>query len=264
MTPTNAMPTTPQNTPTHVEHVTRGGGFSRILVAVILAGVVGYVALQALSVYRETRLPTSVTVKGSAKQTIESDRVVWDAYVTTRDPELGSASTKLEDQVKRVKAFVAQAKIPADAVTEMSVNTMTETKRDVNGNYTNEIEYYIVSQTVHVESTEVDKVEALSRDITALTKEGIEVTSSSPQFIITDLTTYRLDLLKRAAADGQQRAQALAEKAGGRLGGLQDARMGVFQILPQYSVDVEDYGSNDTSSKMKDAMAVVTLTYGLK
>jgi len=40
--------------------------------------------------------------------------------------------------------------------------------------------------------------------------------------------------------------------------------MGVFQITPRYSTMVDDYGINDTSSRLKDVTAVVGAEFRLK
>ena len=40
--------------------------------------------------------------------------------------------------------------------------------------------------------------------------------------------------------------------------------MGVFQITPAFSTQVADYGFNDTSSKLKDITAVVTLNFEIR
>jgi hypothetical protein len=49
----------------------------------------------------------------------------------------------------------------------------------------------------------------------------------------------------------------IAENAGNKLGDLNYADMGVMQITPLYSNEIDDYGINDTSSLEKEITAVV-------
>lgn len=263
------MPPVPKDAPLHYQDnrfTHHGpGGFSRVLATLLSCATLLAISWWAIDAYRATRLQHSVTVKGSAKQEgIKSDRIVWATDINVREADLISASSKLEKDVKAVREYL-KAKGIADAdVTALSVWTSKEYALDANGNSTNTIAAYNLSQSVRVESTDVDKVESVSRDVTTLINQGIEISSNSPQYLYTQAASLRKELLAQAAQDGMERARILAEKSGGKLGALTDARMGVFQILPQYSLEVSDYGENDTSSKEKDAMAVVTLTYELK
>lgn len=69
-------------------------------------------------------------------------------------------------------------------------------------------------------------------------------------------------MIAEATKDANVRAQQIAENAGGSLGNLKSADMGVFQIVGQNSS--EDYswgGSFNTSSKNKTASITVNLQY---
>jgi hypothetical protein len=56
----------------------------------------------------------------------------------------------------------------------------------------------------------------------------------------------------------------MATSAGGDIGGIRGARMGVFQITPRFSTEVADYGINDVSSVEKDITAVVRISFAVK
>ena len=71
-------------------------------------------------------------------------------------------------------------------------------------------------------------------------------------------------MLAVATADAKKRAERIAEAAGGKIGVLRYAKMGVFQITPVNSYDVSWYGENDTSSLDKKVRAVVTATFAIK
>ena len=72
-------------------------------------------------------------------------------------------------------------------------------------------------------------------------------------------------MISKATEDARVRAERIAENAGGRLGDLISARMGVFQITGQNSG--EDYswgGAYNTSSKNKTASITMRLEYNVK
>ena len=60
------------------------------------------------------------------------------------------------------------------------------------------------------------------------------------------------------------RAKVLVDATGGKLGGLRDVNVGVFQITAPNSTEVSDYGVYDTSTLRKDVTAVVNVTFALK
>ncbi len=72
-------------------------------------------------------------------------------------------------------------------------------------------------------------------------------------------------MISKASEDARIRAQRIAEYSGGKLGDLQSAKMGVFQITGQNSN--EDYswgGTFNTSSKEKTASITMKLVYKVK
>ena len=50
----------------------------------------------------------------------------------------------------------------------------------------------------------------------------------------------------------------------GKIGVMTNAKMGVFQIVPIDSTEVNDYGINDTSSIEKRVVATVSATFTVK
>ena len=56
----------------------------------------------------------------------------------------------------------------------------------------------------------------------------------------------------------------MAAGTNGKIGTMNSARMGVFQIVPVNSTDVSDYGINDTSSIEKKVISTVNVTFNVK
>ncbi|MEY3444891.1 MAG: hypothetical protein RLZZ519_3172, partial [Bacteroidota bacterium] len=133
---------------------------------------------------------------------------------------------------------------------------------DDKGNEHSEFQGYRLSQNVEVNSKDVEKVEKLSREVTQLINLGVEISSYPPAYYYTKLAELKIEMVAAATEDARTRAEKIAEKAGSSLGKLQNAQMGVFQIVAQNSND--DYGwggSFDTSSKMKTANITMKLVF---
>jgi uncharacterized protein len=82
--------------------------------------------------------------------------------------------------------------------------------------------------------------------------------------VYTKLADLRPKLLADATKDALGRAKVLVDATGGKLGGLRDVNVGVFQITAPNSTEVSDYGVYDTSTLRKDVTAVVNVSFALK
>ena len=106
----------------------------------------------------------------------------------------------------------------------------------------------------------------ISRDISSLLDDGIELTSGSPEYYYSDLDALKLDLIDKASENARDRIEIIAKNADADLGKLKNSSLGVFQITAKnsgtgsYSYD----GAFDSSSRYKTATITVRLEYDLK
>ena len=108
----------------------------------------------------------------------------------------------------------------------------------------------------------MDKVEAISRQVTELINSGIEFYSSSPEYYYTKLAELKIEMIAEATKDANTRAKKIAENAGSDIGALKNASMGVFQIVAQNSAEEYSWGGSfNTASKRKTASITVKLEY---
>lgn len=236
-----------------------------IIVALILTlGIIvaAIIATKGLIEIKSNR--TSIVVTGSAKQQITSDKIVWDGYFHTQSPILQDAYSDLEANREKVKKYLVGKGISEDQLVFSSISTSTVNVYNEYGVYTNEIDYYDLSQTVTISSNEIDKVTEISRNATELLNQGVKFQSNPPQYLYTKLADIKVAMLAEATKDARKRAEMIAENAGSELGGLTYADMGVMQITPLYSNEISDYGINDTYSLEKEITAVVHCTFKIK
>jgi hypothetical protein len=211
-----------------------------------------------------SRSESGIRVKGFAATDLESDLATWSARITARATTLPEAYARLEQSAARLQAFVGSAGFPDSTWVLSAVSTGEVKRRDKDGNLTNEIEAYELSQKLSVRSERVWEVYDLSRNATSLIREGIDIKSFDPDYVSTQIEAVKLALLEQATANARERAETLARGSGGAVGELLSASQGVFQIVPRNSTSVSDYGSYDTSTIAKTVKAVVTLDFTVK
>ncbi|MGH9747343.1 MAG: SIMPL domain-containing protein [Candidatus Acidiferrales bacterium] len=219
-------------------------------------------------------LGDTIQVTGSAKKQIKSDLMIWKASVSSEAASLPEAYAKLTRDVEKTKAFLVAQGVPEDQIVTSAVTTTTlrrgPVQRTANSNagdstaLNSQVAGYQLKQSVEVRSTDVDKVTAVSREVTELIPLGILLESEDPAYLYTHLAETKVEILAAAARDARERARQLADSTGSRVGGMRSAEMGVLQITAADANNVSDYGENDTKSLNKDITAVVHVTFALK
>ncbi|OGW81498.1 MAG: hypothetical protein A3G33_00545 [Omnitrophica bacterium RIFCSPLOWO2_12_FULL_44_17] len=204
-----------------------------------------------------------INVTGSAERMIRSDFIVWKCKFSRRDLKMTMAFQMLEEDLKAVKVYLISQGIDEKDMIVSQVDTELLYKKNLKGNDTNEIEAYLLSQTIEMRSSEVDQITDVSRQSTELINQGIEFISESPQYLYTKLPELKLEMLSEATQNARKRAEQMAAATGSKIGFMRSARMGVFQITPLSSVDVSDWGENDTTSIDKKVMAVVKVDFSI-
>ncbi len=209
----------------------------------------------------------TVTVTGSAFYDFDSDLIVWSGQFSRKSMQIKDAYSDLKSDESVIKTYLIGKGIKESDIIFSSVNTNKDIEYiyDPNGGSRNIFTGYTLSQTVKIESKDLETVEKVSREITELLDKGIVLNSYEPQYYYTKLDELKIDLLARASKDGEQRAKTIMENSGASLGKLQKASMGIFQITGRNSD--EDYswgGAFNTSSKKKTASVTIKMDFSIR
>ena len=248
----------------------RAGGYFFAVANVICVAILAW-AYISVKLERKT-----ISVTGSARKMIVSDLVTWSGTVTADDADLVRAYDTLKRETDKVKAFVISEGIPESDFTTASITTrrnykkeVIKTKSDPSGEapespslITNEkLDSYTLTQIISISSTNMDKVPAISRNVTSLIKDGVQIDSEPPRYLYTKLSELKINMLAEATRDATARAGQIVNNANGRLGKLVEARMGVMQINPKGVTATSGEGMNDTTSFEKEITSVVSARF---
>jgi hypothetical protein len=182
--------------------------------------------------------------------------------------DLKTAYAELESTKTIVREYLIGQGLREDEVVFNAVSTQNLTRRlySDDGDYRGEeFAGYRLGQSLEVKSNNVDLVERISREVTELLNQGVNLYSQPPRYYFTGLADLKVQMISKASEDARQRAEMIAQNAGGKLGNIASARMGVFQITGQHSN--EDYswgGTYNTSSREKTASITVKITFDVQ
>lgn len=206
-----------------------------------------------------------IQVTGLGETNFTSDLIVWECRFLAQNTSLIEAYNKLENDKALIKAYLTEKGIPENEIVFTAVNTSEQTEREYSseGNYVgSKFKGYLLSQSVEIESKDVEKIEVISREVTELLNKGIQLFSNAPRYYYTKLENLKIELISKATEDARVRAEKIAENSGGNLGELKSANMGVFQITGQNSNESYSWGGTfNTSDKQKTASITMKLVY---
>lgn len=232
---------------------------------IVAAAVLGASVILGGAYASRQRERQAISVTGLGERNFTSDLIVWKANFSKRSTDLKEASASLRADRDRIRQYLVSKGIDPASIVFSAVDIQKEytsnydSYGNVQGSY---FSGYRLEQSLRIESKEVNKIEQLSREVTELINQGIELVSLAPDYYYTQLATLKLEMIQDATKDAKERASKIAENAGASLGKLKNASMGVIQITAKNSA--EDYswgGSFNTSSKEKTASITIRLEY---
>jgi len=207
---------------------------------------------------RDRGTADTISVTGSAKRTITSDFVIWEASISAQGLFPAPAAAQLGRWLARTLAALRASGILDDELTVRAIST--ESLFGQNG----EITGYNLTRSLQVRSARIDVIVAAIEDSSSLLAADVPLSAGQPQYVYTKLAELRPALSAEATEDAIRRAEAIVEITGDELGGLRDVSVAPFQVTAPGSTDVSDYGIYDTSTREKEVTAVVNVTFAVK
>lgn len=203
-----------------------------------------------------------ISVTGSAYQVVKSDSARFEFEIVARKSDKKAAYNTVKAQIPVVMDYLEEK-----GITDIEVkasNGYNSYKYTPNGNVTNDIAYYNLSQPIVIKSDNVQKIKDVSVDIQSLLDKGIDINVMQPEYFYSKLADLKVQLLQDATTDAKDRATAMLKATHNRPGKIQSVQMGVFQITPVDSTNVSDMGINDTTTVDKKVTAVANVVFRVK
>ena len=214
------------------------------------------------------RAQDTVVVTGLGETEFASDLIVWSGAITAEAANAAAGYAQIETSKRKVQEYLAAKGIPAEAVVFdfVNVNKQFAPVYNAGGSWAGQrFTGYELRQRFTVESEEVNKVEAVSREMSSLIAQGVSIEAYQPDYYYTRLDDVKLSLIERASADARTRAEKIAVNAGAKIGKVRSARMGVFQITgANTNEEFSAGGSFNTSSRQKKARITMRIEYRIK
>jgi len=221
-------------------------------------------SILATTTWLKVRNSQFVKVKGSARKNVKADLAIWRGSFTVEQTSLLEAQRKLKADYNKVEQFLGVRGFTNFIFTPIAIEEVKATLKDATGSTRQETSGYRLTQTVHLQAEDVERIGKLDSESTELVEKGVVFTTQAPEFIYTKASEAKVEMLAEATKDARVRAEQIAAQGSRIIAHLHSAEMGVFQITPLYGSQFTGEGMNDTLSLDKTVTSVVTATFRLK
>ena len=193
-----------------------------------------------------------VTVKGLAEREVPADKVTWSIGTKVTGNDLPMLYESINLQTDKIKKFLKQNGLEEKEVTINPPSISDLEAREWGEN--NKNFRYIISTTITVATNKVEQVNKAIFQQAELLKQGVAIENSNAQYEYASFQQMKPEMMAEAIKNAQKTAEQFAEASNARLGDLQTAGQGQFEI--------DDRDQN--TPYIKKLRVVTTITYSIK
>jgi len=199
----------------------------------------------------------TVTVRGLSERGVKADLAVLPLRFASAGNVLSEVQADVDNDLGVVRNFLAaQGYSPS----EIDLGRL-----EVVDQYAREFQQqsvgarYLVAQTVIVRTTNVDRVQATTRKLNELVRDGVVLQDfRGPSYIFTRLNDVRAAMIGEATGSARSGALQFARDSRSALGGIRSATQGSFEIFGR------DMVGDESSQVFKRLRVVTTISYRLQ
>jgi hypothetical protein len=211
----------------------------------------------------ESRQPLrTVTVKGLSERAVEADLGFWPVRFVATGATLEAARAGLESSEAAVRAFLTERGFGEDEIQVQNV-LVEDRAAGYNAGSTPDEFRFVLTEDLLVTTNRVGELAEASRSVADLLRQGVvfsaDAYSAGASFVFTGINDLKSEMLTEATQRAKETAEQFATESGARVGAIQTANQGVFEILPAVEIP------NDRPEKQidKKVRVVSTITYFL-
>lgn len=198
-----------------------------------------------------------VTVRGLAERNVKADLAVLPIRFTASGEVLSEVQARIDGDLAMVRQFLTAQGYPADAVTLGRLEVADRRSREYGTQDGGP--RFILAQTVIVRTGDVDRVQATTRALNDLVRQGVVLQDfSGATYVFTRLNDVRPAMIAEATAAARTGAERFARDSGTGLGPIRQATQGSFEILARDEI------GDESQSPDKKVRVVTTISYRLR
>lgn len=208
----------------------------------------------------------TVTVKGLAEMDVVADTAVWNIKFNRVGRDLARVQSDIDNDIKKTRQFLMDNGFNESELQNLRIQVRDKfagySDAQRQGEDTND--RYVVETGVMVRSGSVDLVDAASRKMGDLVRQGVTVTEdyAGPIYLFNGLNDIKIKMIEDATKNATAAGKQFAKDANAKLGKIQSANQGVFSVSARDQTDA--WSDNEKQAINKRVRVVSTITFYLK
>ena len=242
---------------------------NKIIPALILAAGIASGAGLLGAQFKNLRQPGTITVKGLAEAQHNATLGTWRVGVEAWGQDYAAALKANEKNLAVLQGFLKKQGFPDDALQqgEVDVSSHSESYTDEHGREQTRKNGYDAERHYTVSTKNLAGLETAVQAVQQLRAKNDAVTFDRPKYYLDDLENIKRTLISKATQDAYVRAEEFAKTGSLKVGAMQSASQGSFDIQAAVPSDDDnsDYGGGyDTTTIRKKVRLVVTIQYTIE
>jgi hypothetical protein len=197
-----------------------------------------------------------------------ADQAVWTIKTEATVNDLLEGSRQIEKTKKQVIEFLLNNGVKQEEVIQLDLS-VTDKVAQAYGGYSGSYRY-LVKNSLQVRSSEVEKIQELSRRTDELLKIGINISSGNEyqpavKYLFTGLNSVKPEMLSEATANARKAAKEFTQDGNVKLGKLKSASQGLFSIVDRDASAQGNEGyASSTNDIFKKVRVVIHVVYSVE
>lgn len=236
------------------------------LCLIVSFGLGGYLIGKSIENFRTG--DRTILVKGFAEREVKADLAVWNISCIAASNDLTEGAKRIEHDQKKIVDFLISKGIGKDEIINREIRVNDKLANEYGG-YDNVNFRYVIVKVLQVRSSNVDKVQEVSRLTDELVQAGVVISqndySNNLQYNFTKLNEIKPKMLTEATQNAQEAAATFAAESKVKLGKLKKANQGLFTIVDRdQSLSGGDAYAGGNADIMKRIRVVISVEYSIK
>lgn len=233
---------------------------------IIAFGLGGFLIGKSIENFRNE--DRTILVKGFAEREVKADLAVWNISCQAASNDLMEGAKRIEQDQKKIVDFLISKGIGRDEIINREIRVNDRLANEYGGNDIVNFRYVIV-KVLQVRSSNVDKVQEVSRLTDELVRAGVVISqndySNNLQYYFTKLNEIKPEMLTEATQNAREAAVTFATESRVKLGKLKRASQGLFTIVDRdQSLSGGDAYAGSNADIMKKVRVVISVEYSIR
>ncbi|HDP75225.1 MAG TPA: SIMPL domain-containing protein [Bacteroidales bacterium] len=229
-------------------------------------GLGGYLIGRSIEKFRNE--DRTILVKGFVEREVKADLAVWSISCRAASNDLVEGAKRIEQDLRKIVDFLISKGISREEIINREIRVNDRLANEYGG-YDNVNFRYVIVKVLQVRSTNVDRVQEVSRLTDELVRAGVVISkndyTNNLQYYFTKLNEIKPQMLTEATQNAKEAAITFANESGVKLGKLKRASQGLFSIVDRdQSLQGGDAYADINADIMKKVRVVISVEYSIK